>query len=142
MRMKSFQASPQGNLMITRWVNLILNDMHMQTTILILIATAMVITTIVNFAKPAYEQFVGRFAVTINIALSFILWVCSAFAIRPYLEFEVASGALVLLWLALGTGANIFYDIWKLVQNLGSTKSDILIELPEDIDGGTTDLSD
>ena len=128
--------------MITRWVNLILNDMHMQTTILILIATAMVITTIVNFAKPAYEQFVGRFAVTINIALSFILWVCSAFAIRPYLEFEVASGALVLLWLALGTGANIFYDIWKLVQNLGSTKSDILIELPEDIDGGTTDLSD
>lgn len=116
--------------------------MHMQTTILILIATAMVITTIVNFAKPAYEQFVGRFAVTINIALSFILWVCSAFAIRPYLEFEVASGALVLLWLALGTGANIFYDIWKLVQNLGSTKSDILIELPEDIDGGTTDLSD
>ena len=123
-------------------MNLILNDMHMQTTILILIATAMVITTIVNFAKPAYEQFVGRFAVTINIALSFILWVCSAFAIRPYLEFEVASGALVLLWLALGTGANIFYDIWKLVQNLGSTKSDILIELPEDIDGGTTDLSD
>ena len=116
--------------------------MHMQTTILILIATAMVITTIVNFAKPAYEQFVGRFSVTINIALSFILWVCSAFAIRPYLEFEVASGALVLLWLALGTGANIFYDIWKLVQNLGSTKSDILIELPEDIDGGTTDLSD
>jgi hypothetical protein len=26
--------------------------------------------------------------------------------------------------LALGTGANIFYDIWKLVQNLGSVKKD------------------
>ena len=33
----------------------------MQTTIIILIATAMIITTIVNFAKPAYEQFVGKF---------------------------------------------------------------------------------
>lgn len=107
----------------------------MQTTILILIATAMVITTIVNFAKPAYEQFVWRFATTINIALSFILWVCSAFAIKPYLDIEIANGALVLLWLALGTGANIFYDIWKLVQNLGSTKTDVLIELPEEEDG-------
>lgn len=45
----------------------------MQTTILILIGAAMVITSIVNFAKPAYEQFVGKFATTINIALSFIL---------------------------------------------------------------------
>lgn len=104
----------------------------MQTTILILIATAMVITTIVNFAKPAYEEFVGKYAVTINIAISFILWVCSAFAIRPYLEIELWAWALVLLGLALGTWANIFYDIWKLIQNLGSTKKDILIELPEE----------
>ncbi len=103
----------------------------MQTTIIILIAAAMIITTIVNFAKPAYEQFVGKYATTINIALSFILWVCAAFAIRPYLEFQLANWALILLWLALGTWANIFYDIWKLVQNLGSTKHDILIELPE-----------
>lgn len=104
----------------------------MQTTILILIGAAMVITTIVNFAKPAYEQFVGRFATTINIALSFILGVCAAFAIKPYLDIEIANGALILLGLALWTWANIFYDIWKLVQNLGSTKQDILIELPEE----------
>lgn len=104
----------------------------MQTTIIILIATAMVITSIVNFAKPAYEQFVWRFATTINIALSFILWVCSSFAISPYLEIELSTWALILIWLALGTGATIFYDIWKLVQNLGSTKSDILIEIPEE----------
>lgn len=114
----------------------------MQTTIMILIAAAMIITTIVNFAKPAYEQFVGKFAVTINIALSFILWVCAAFAIRPYLEFQLANGAVILLWLALWTWANIFYDIWKLVQNLGSTKHDILIELPYEENGGTNDLSD
>jgi hypothetical protein len=51
----------------------------------------MVITSIVNFAKPAYEQFVGRFATTINIALSFILGVCGAFAVKPYLDIEIAS---------------------------------------------------
>ena len=98
----------------------------MQTTIMILIATAMVITTIVNFAKPWYKDFVWKYEVTINIALSFILWICSAFAIRPYLELEIATGALILLWLALGTWANIFYDIWKLVQNMGSSKKDAL----------------
>lgn len=102
----------------------------MQTTILILIGTAMVITTIVNFAKPGYREFVGKYETTINIALSFILWVCSAFAIRPYLELDLQVGALILLWLALGTGANIFYDIWKLVQNLGSVKKDVVEEKP------------
>ena len=107
----------------------------MQTTIIILTVTATIITTIVNFAKPAYEQFVGKYATTINIAISFILWVCAAFAVRQYLEFQLSNWALILLWLALGTWANIFYDIWKLVQNLGSTKQDILIELPEDTDG-------
>lgn len=96
----------------------------MQTTILILIGTAMAITTIVNFAKPWYKDLVGKWEVSINIALSFILGVCSAFAIRPYLDIDFWAGALILIWLALGTGANIFYDIWKLVQNLGSTKKD------------------
>ena len=109
----------------------------MQTTLLILLGTSMVITSIVNFAKPAYEQFVGRFATTINIALSFILGVCGAFAVKPYLDIEIASWALVLLGLAIGTGANIFYDIWKLIQNLGSRKEDVLIELPYDENGGT-----
>ena len=100
----------------------------MQTTILILIGTAMVITTIVNFAKPGYKEFVGKYETTINIALSFILWVCSAFAVRPYLEFDLGVWALILLGLALGTGANIFYDIWKLVQNLGSVKKEEVVE--------------
>lgn len=104
----------------------------MQTSLLILIWTAMVITSIVNFAKPAYEEFVGKYATTINIALSFILWVCSAFAVRPYLEFDLSAWALILIWLALGTGATIFYDIWKLVQNLWASKQDFIIELPEE----------
>ena len=92
----------------------------MQTTVLILIATAMIITSIVNFAKPAYQEFVWKYEPTINIALSFILGVCSAFAIRPYLEWELATWAVILIWLALGTGANIFYDIRSIVQWTGS----------------------
>ena len=32
--------------------------LKMQTTIIILIAVAMIITSIVNFAKPAYQEFV------------------------------------------------------------------------------------
>jgi hypothetical protein len=35
---------------------------------------------------------------------------------------------LILLWLALGTWATIFYDIWKLVQNLGSKKPEAVEE--------------
>ena len=100
----------------------------MQTTILILIGAAMVITHIVDFAKPAYKDFVGKYEVTVNVALSFILWVCSAFAIRPYLEIELEMGALILIGLALGTGASIFYDIWKLVQNRGSVKREDVVE--------------
>ena len=45
----------------------------MQTTILILIWTAMVITTIVNFAKPWYKDFVGKYETTINIAFFYTL---------------------------------------------------------------------
>lgn len=103
----------------------------MQTTILILLSTAMIITSIVNFAKPAYQEFVWKYEPTVNIALSFLLWICSAFAIRPYLEWELATWAIILLWLALGTGANIFYDVWKLIQNLGSTKIPVTEETPE-----------
>ena len=106
----------------------------MQTTIIILLSTAMIITSIVNFAKPAYQEFVWKYEPTINIALSFILWVCSAFAIRPYLEWELATWAVILLWLALGTWANIFYDIWSLIQGFGSKEDTILVELPAEED--------
>ena len=105
----------------------------MESTIIILISVAMIITSIVNFAKPAYEEFVGKYAVSINIALSFILWVCSAFAVRPYLEWDLSTWAIILLGLALWTWANIFYDIWSLIQWFGSklrNKQEILFELP------------
>lgn len=94
----------------------------MPTTILILICAATVITTIVNFAKPAYEEFAGKYAVTINIILSFILWIVWAFSVEPYISYELADIAVVLLWLAIGTWATVFYDLLKLIQNLWATK--------------------
>lgn len=57
----------------------------MTTIIIILVACATTITSIVNFAKPAYDQFAGKFTATINIALSFILGILAAFAVIPFL---------------------------------------------------------
>lgn len=91
----------------------------MTTLIITAIACATVITSIVNFAKPAYEQFAGKFATTINIALSFILGIVTAFAVVPLFQLELPAGAIVLVGLALGTGSNIFYDVWEIVKGAG-----------------------
>ena len=69
----------------------------MTTLIIAAIVCATVITSIVNFAKPAYEPFAGRFATTINIALSFILGVVTAFAAVPLFQLELSTGAIVLV---------------------------------------------
>ena len=101
---------------------------EMQTGIILMIIASTIITTIVNFAKPAYKEFAGKRETTINIVLSFILWICSAFAIKPYIPEEIWAWATILIWLALGTWSTVFYDIWKLIQNLGSTKKDTPID--------------
>ena len=84
-----------------------------------LIAISVVITSIVSFAKPAYKKFTGRFAVSINILLSFILWEVASFSVAPLLGLELNTGMLILLWLALGTWSNIFYDLWNIVKGIG-----------------------
>lgn len=81
-----------------------------------LIATSMVISSVIDFAKPAYKKFAGKFAVSINILLSFILWEIASFSIAPLLGLELNTGMLILLGLALWTGANIFYDAWEIVK--------------------------
>lgn len=93
----------------------------MQTTFLILVATSIVVTTIVNFIKPAYEKL--SYANTISILLSLILGTIGAFSIKPYLEIELTTWALFLIWLAIWTGATVWYDLRKLVQN--QWKSDL-----------------
>ncbi len=82
-----------------------------------LIAISTVITSIVSFAKPAYKKFAGDFTVSINILLSFILWEIASFSVVPLFELEFNTGLLILLGLALWTGSNIFYDVWKLFRS-------------------------
>lgn len=89
----------------------------MTTTILILIACSTVITSIVNAAKPAYEPFAKNYSVTISVALSFILGIVAAFSVAPYLGTELNVGVLILIGLALGTGSNLFYDLWELLKS-------------------------
>ena len=89
----------------------------MTNTILILIACSTVITSIVNAAKPAYKKFSGKFTVTISVLLSFILGIVASFSVAPYLFAELNTGLLVLIGLALGTGSNLFYDLWELLKS-------------------------
>lgn len=91
----------------------------MTTTIIILTVCATVITSIVNCAKPAYKKLVGKYTVTISVLLSFLLGEIAAFSVAPYLWMEVNNWMLFLLGLALGTGSNIFYDLWEIVKGLG-----------------------
>lgn len=91
----------------------------MASTIIILIVSATVITSICNVAKPAYKKFTWKYAVSITVLLSFILWEIAAFSVAPYLSMEVNNWILFLLWLALGTWSNIFYDLWEIVKGLG-----------------------
>lgn len=88
----------------------------MTNTILILIACSMVITSTVNFMKPWYKSKTGKRASTITIWLSFALWILASFSVAPYLELSLNTGLLILLGLWLGTGSNLFFDIWDLVK--------------------------
>lgn len=107
---------------------------EMQTAIILMIIASTIITTIVNFAKPAYKDLVGKRETTINIGLSFVLGICSAFAIAPYMEIEIWVGATILIWLALWTWSTVFYDLWRLIQNIWSkTKITPEDELPSTI---------
>lgn len=90
----------------------------MTQTILILIACSMVITSTVNFMKPAYKSKTGKRASTITIWLSFALWILASFSVAPYLELSLNTWVLILLWLWLGTGSNLFFDIRALIQSV------------------------
>lgn len=92
----------------------------MTTTICIIICSAMVITSIVEFTKPAFQDLVKKkYLSAICIAISFILWLIAAFSFNYWLDLTI--GAKILLWLWLGTGATIWYDVWKVVQEFTST---------------------
>lgn len=83
---------------------------------MILVVCSTVITSIVNVAKPAYKKFAGKYAISMATLLSFLLGILSAFSLAGYLELELNTGLLIMLWLALGTGSNIFYDCRELIK--------------------------
>ena len=89
----------------------------MTTTIVILIACAMTITSIVSFAKPSYKDIVWKRSDTVSIWLSFVLWIIAAFSVQQYLWFNANIWMLVLIWLWLWTWSNLFYDIRELIKD-------------------------
>lgn len=91
----------------------------MTNLILIAIVCSTVITSIVNVAKPAYKRLAGKYGICITTVLSFLLGILSAFSLSAYLGWEYNAWLLVMLWLALWTGSNIFYDCWELIKGLG-----------------------
>lgn len=92
----------------------------MTNLILILIVCSTVITSIVNVAKPAYKRLAGKYAISITTVLSFVLGIISSFSLSSYLGLDLNVGMLFMLWLALGTGSNIFYDVWELIKGIGA----------------------
>lgn len=76
-----------------------------------------VITSVVNCLKPAFKKFSGKYTVTVCTFISFLLGVLAAFSVAPYLWYELNDGVLVLIWLALGTGSNLVYDVWDIIKS-------------------------
>ena len=89
----------------------------MTNLILILVVCSTVITSIINAAKPWFKKLTGKYTVTVSVALSFVLGIVAAFSVAPYLGLELNNWLLVLIWLALGTWSNIFYDVRELVKS-------------------------
>ena len=75
------------------------------------------ITSIVNAAKPAFKKLTGKYTVTVCTFLSFVLGVLASFSVAPYLWYELNDWIIVLIGLALGTGSNLFYDVWELIKS-------------------------
>lgn len=88
----------------------------MTNYIIVFIVLSTIITTVINFIKPAYKKFVGKFSVTINIALSFILGIIASFSVAPYLDIELNNWLLFLIGLTLGTWSTIWYDLREIVK--------------------------
>ena len=97
----------------------------MTNLILTLIVCSTVITSIVNCMKPGYKKLTGKYAVSVSVLLGFALGILAAFSIAPHLWIELNVGLKVLLWLALGTGSNIFYDAWELIKGLGKKLNEV-----------------
>lgn len=89
----------------------------MTNLILTLIVCSTIITSIIEAMKPWFKKLTGKYTVTVATLLSFLLWILASFSIAPYVWLELNSGLLIIIWLALWTGSNLFYDVWSLIKN-------------------------
>lgn len=89
----------------------------MGTLVLIFVIISTIITSIIEFIKPAYKKVAWKYAVSINVALSFILWLIASYSFAPYFWFDFNNWMLFLAWLALWTWSNIWYDLWEIVKS-------------------------
>lgn len=71
-----------------------------------------------NAMKPAFKKLTWSYTVTVCVFISFLLGVLAAFSVAPYIGYELNDGILLLIGLALGTGSNIFYDVWSIIKNV------------------------
>lgn len=101
----------------------------MGTLVLVFVIISTIITSIIEFIKPAYKKVAWKYAVSINVALSFILWLIASYSFAPYFGFDFNNWMLFLAWLALWTWSNIWYDLWEIVKSfwdkIKSVKTDI-----------------
>ena len=88
----------------------------MTNLILIWVIVSTVITSIVNALKPWYKKVAWKWTVTISTAIAFVLWILAAFSIVPYTWLEVNVGLTIIVWLALWTWSNIFYDLLEVIK--------------------------
>lgn len=89
----------------------------MSMNILLCVVASTIVTAIINFAKPAYSKWAGKAKDTINVALSFLLWVVASYAVYPRINVELTSGAIVLIGLAIGTGSQIWFEVLEILKN-------------------------
>ena len=88
----------------------------MTNLILVGIVCSTVITSIINAMKPWYKKIAWKWTVTISTALAFALWIICAFSLVSYMNLELNVGLTIMVWLALWTWSNVFYDIRELVK--------------------------
>lgn len=87
------------------------------TTIIALIICSMIITSIINFVKEWISWITKKKVLpVISMGLAFVLWLIAAFSFDLWAEYTI--GAKVLLWLALGTWSQIFYEILEVIKSL------------------------
>lgn len=92
----------------------------MATNLLLCVIASTIVTAIVNFAKIWYKGIKKEVKDAINVLLSFWLGIVASYAIYPRISLELTTGAIILIWLGIGTGSQIRYSVLEILKWWGS----------------------